>query len=236
MGTPARAARRWAKLGYVAYYRWIYAASFPGSRRLRSAVEELEQRLGHGDTPEEQSVWEEKYRSGRWAYMREADEHPRYAYLAKLVHQAVGDDAAVLDVGCGEGLLVDHLRATGYGSYLGIDVSAEAIRDAAAREDGQTAFRAGDAEALAFEGERFDAIVFNESLCYFRDPGRAVDAYAGMLVPNGAFVVSSFRTPRHDAIGRLLARRYDVVEEFELPSPLGRSTLRILRPPTRARR
>lgn len=214
---------------YVLYYRAVFGRSFPQSMRVQRAIERLETSLGHGDTPAPRDVWEEKYRAGRWAYMRDLHELPRYAAVAALTHRLAGD-GRILDVGCGEGLLVDQLRAYGYESYLGIDISSDAIESArAARGDERTRFEAWDAEKFEPVGQ-FGAIVFNECLCYFHDPLAATVRYCSFLAPGGRFVVSTFSTPRHDAIVRLLAQRYEVLEEFSVHNRLGSSRLRVLEP------
>jgi len=230
--SPGRAARRCGKTVYVGYYRWLYGRAFPGADRAQAAVERLEGRLGHGDTPAEQRVWEEKVADGRWDYMRELHESPRYATVATMVNALGGSEASIFDVGCGEGLLVDHLRRFGYRDYLGLDIAEQAILDAAGRRDEHTDFVAADAETFTpGEGRTFDVIVLNECLCYFRDPLATVDRFAGLLAPGGSLVASTFRTPRHDAIARLVAGRYDVVEEITVGNRLGTSLVRVLKPP-----
>ncbi len=228
--TPGRAARRCGKTFYVAYYKWVYGRTFPGAGRVQAAVEGFEMRLQHGDTPAEREVWEGKVADGRWLYMRELHESPRYATVATIIHQLGGDEASILDVGCGEGLLVDHLRRVGYGNYVGIDIAEQAILEAAGRRDEHTSFRAADAETFSPDGQTFDVIVLNECLCYFRDPLATVDRFATLLEPGGSLVASTFRTPRHDAIARLVADRFDVVEEFTVGNRLGTSLVRVLRP------
>lgn len=79
---------------------------------------------------------------------------PAYAAVAALVSAG---DVAVLDIGCGLGLLGFYLRATGFlARYLGIDFDAPKIAEArrVARTHGiDLAFDDGDATALpAFQG------------------------------------------------------------------------------------
>src|SRR2546423_12002448 len=111
--------------------------------------------------------------------MRRLDELARYAVIAGyLRHLKPG--GSVLDVGCGEGLLADHLRPFGYARYLGVDLSETAVRQAAGRVDERTAFTAADAESYVPAG-RWDAIVLNESVYYFRDPLGTVRRYERLL-------------------------------------------------------
>ena len=80
--------------------------------------------------------------SERGDYHRLLDENWRYypIYLAKmaLVHRIlnrVPKDARIVDLGCGEGVLVEKLREEGYDA-VGVDLnyeSAAVVRDAAGR-------------------------------------------------------------------------------------------------------
>ena len=214
---------------YRLYYRYAYGHSFPGSDALERRVDRLESRVGRGDTPAAKNIWEEKYSTGRWDYMRELHEVPRYAVIAALVHR-VAPAGRILDVGCGEGLLVDHLRPLGYGRYTGTDISEAAISAATkAKADDRTSFEASDAETYAIPDD-FDVVVFNESLAYFREPLETVARYQTRLAPGGIFVVSMFVTPRHEAIARLLLPRYRVLEEFTIGNRLGKSRVKLLEP------
>jgi SAM-dependent methyltransferase len=211
------------------YYRYGFGHSFPGSDALERRVSRLESRVGRGDTPAAKSTWEHKYAAGRWDYMRELHELPRYAVIAALIHR-VAPTGCILDVGCGEGLLVDQLVPLGYGRYTGIDISEAAITAAVgARADDRTTFEAGDAETYEIRDD-FDLVVFNESLAYLHEPLETVARYESRLAPGGLFLVSMFVTPRHGAIARLLLPRYHVLEEFTVANRLGASWIKLLEP------
>jgi SAM-dependent methyltransferase len=221
--------RKPARRAYRLYYRYAYGRSFPGAEALEGRVARFESRVGRGDTPAAKSTWEQKYTDGRWDFMRELHELPRYAVIAALVHR-VAPAGRILDVGCGEGLLVDHLRPLGYGRYTGTDISEAAISAATkARADDRTTFEAGDAETYAITDD-FDLIVFNESLAYLREPLGTIARYQSRLAPGGIFVVSMFVTPRHEAIARLLLPRFRVLEEFTVGNRLGTSRVKLLEP------
>ncbi|KAL1500637.1 hypothetical protein AB1Y20_013286 [Prymnesium parvum] len=95
--------------------------------------------------------------------------------LTAIARAACDGSAAaprVLDVGCGNGLLLPFLVASGMGAaeYRGVDLSSRMI-DAATKAHGRLGARF---EAVSFskacEGEeRYDAVVFNGALQFFAD-------------------------------------------------------------------
>ena len=218
---------------YVLYYRFLFRARFPGSDDLAQVVSALESRVARGDTPESKDLWEEKYRSGRWEFMRELDEIPRYASVAALAHR-LRPEGAILDIGCGEGLLQSHLAPFGYRRYLGIDLAEAAIEQAAGRADERTSFVAADAETFVPDGT-FDVVIFNECVHYFRSPARSVAGYKRSLTPDGLLIISAFRTPRGDAIMRELVESYTVIEKTSIGNRKGTSLVVVLAPDHDAR-
>ena len=223
---PRRPLRQRAfKAVYLTYYRWLFGRRFPGAARLESAVREFERTTGRGDAPASRSTWEEQWARGGWDFMRDLDELPRYAVIAGLLHRW-RPAGSVLDVGCGEGVLWDHLRPLGCSRYVGIDLSQEAIARAGGRADAHARFVAAAAESYSPE-ESFDAIVFNESVYYFGDPLATVARYRRSLAPDGVLVVSTFRSRRADAIARRLCAAYELVTESAVANRKGTWTIRV---------
>jgi SAM-dependent methyltransferase len=226
-------ARRAFKPVYWLYYSLLFGRRFPGAAWLQDRVWAWERATGRGDAPAAKGDWEEQYRAGHWAFMRELDELARYGVIAVFV-QRLARGGAVLDVGCGEGLLVDQLRPYGYRRYLGVDVSEAAVAQAAARVDATTAFVARDAEGAAPPPGPWDVVVFNESVYYFHQPLATLQRYETVLAPVGAFVVSTFHSRRADAVVRALLGRYRLLEETTVSNAKGSWTVRVLAPPQEA--
>jgi SAM-dependent methyltransferase len=95
---------------------------------------------------------------------------------------------ALLDVGCGHGLLLDEARRRGY-DVTGLELSATAAaygRDVLGldvREEPLESFAAEQPDA------RFQAIVLADVLEHFDDPLGALDACERLLAPGGALCV-----------------------------------------------
>lgn len=229
MTAPHRSlARRAFKPVYILYYKLLFGRRFPFYEKLAGRVHAWELETGRGDAPAAKEIWEKQYEQGHWELMRRFDELARYSVIAAYLHH-LKPGGSVLDVGSGEGLLADHLRPFGYSRYLGVDLSEAAIRQAAGRADGTTAFAAADAETWV-PPDRWDAIVFNECVYYFNDPLGTVRRYEGFLAEGGVFIVSTFRSRRADVIVRRLLETYRAAEETAITNRKGTWVVRVIKP------
>jgi 2-polyprenyl-3-methyl-5-hydroxy-6-metoxy-1,4-benzoquinol methylase len=194
------------------YYEYFFESETPFGRALASRVVTWEQGRGKGDTPISKSLWEQQYGSGHWDYLRSLGERGRFSVLAGYLHE-LKPEGALLDVGCGEGLLYKRLLSHP-SRYLGLDISAAAIDKA--RTVGTGPFLCADAEQFVAT-DTYDVIVFNESLYYFNDPVGTVGRYASALRPDGIMIVSTFlQSRRGRAILRGLKRKHTVMDETSI--------------------
>ena len=98
--------------------------------------------------------------------------------------------ASVLDVGCGLGRDAETILAMvgATGRVIGIDLSQELIEKAIERTKAMSPrpdFRVGDALALEFADDSFDACRIDRVLQHLRDPGRAVGEMVRVTRPGG---------------------------------------------------
>jgi ubiquinone/menaquinone biosynthesis C-methylase UbiE len=120
--------------------------------------------------------------------------HGRVA--AKLVEVAAprrGD--AVLDVGCGTGLVTALLaeRVGARGSVVGVDLSARMLGLARLRLRPNTTFLPMAAEHMVFRDRSFDLITYGQSLPYLIDPQASLEEAARLLRPGGRVALSLHR-------------------------------------------
>ncbi len=181
-----------------------------------------------------QDQWDLEYSSGRWTYLGAVSQLARYSIIIGYCHH-FKPGGAILDVGCGQGVLQQKLAPLGYNRYLGVDCSAEAIRKAEARQDAKTHFVCADALSFAPE-QTFDAIVFNECLYYFAQPLEVIRRYEPYLAPDGIFVISMTCIPSTLVIWKMLAPFCTTEDEVRLWNRADRSwVIKVLRPATLTR-
>jgi SAM-dependent methyltransferase len=152
-----------------------------------------------------------QYASADWDYLRSIGEAPRFGVVSAYCRQ-LASNGSVLEIGCGEGFLLEHLDRSRYRHFTGIDISSVAIDRARALEDDRTTFLCTDAESYVPDRSH-DLIVFNEVLEYFDDPLALVQRYEPFLTGDGSFVASMFagiRTARSRRIWKALAAAYDI--------------------------
>lgn len=116
---------------------------------------------------------------------------------------------SVLDVGCGPGRFLQHLRETGHrGRLTGLDQSAGMVAELAQGGNGITGVR-GNAEALPFPDNAFDVVVARHMLYHVDDIQAALHELR--RVSAGTVLVSTGSRYSTQYLDGMLAR---VVEDF----------------------
>lgn len=179
---------------------------------------------GGGYAAEAGRPWEQEYAQGGWNWLNGISEAPHNYVIASYTRH-LKPDAAILDVGCGAGVLHAILRRDGYRRYVGIDLSPTAIKTASSFVDARTQFLIADAGTFHSE-ERFDVIILNEVLYCFPDSGAVLDKLARLLREDGIFIVSMSRAGLRDALAkqqiwRDIRRKYGLLQEISLHYPAG---------------
>ena len=132
--------------------------------------------LGHADSV---------LRSHRWRTAANSA-----AYLLPYL----GEQARILDVGCGPGTItLDFARLAGSGFVVGLDRSEAVVSEAAAAagEAGiaNVQFAVGDAYALDYAADTFDVVHAHQVLQHLTDPIRALREMARVCKPVGVIGV-----------------------------------------------
>jgi len=196
------------------YYKFFYGRHFPFAASLENTISKWEQKYHLGETVKHAQAWDEEYKSEKWDYLMDLDELPRYSLLAGYMAY-LKPGGSFLDIGCGDGILFEKYRPYGFSFYKGIDVSEIAIQELAEKHIKNTEFIAEDAEYYQPQ-ERFDAIIFNESLYYFKDPIAVIERYTPSLKKNGIVITSMFEgASRSRSVNRSLQSHYPLLDKSQ---------------------
>lgn len=192
------------------------------SHKLRYKL--FEAPKGYG-LPVATEVLERQYREGFWKFLDSVDELPNYMVTVGYVQhfaRRLDRPARLLDIGCGHGNLAELLSGYRFESYLGLDVSADAVRRAANREIKNAAFKVADVNDW-MPDEKFDFILLTGAICYFKDPVGFLQRYARALTADGMFIISLWRYGHNSAIWKNIEEHFETVEATVVTNSKGMS-------------
>jgi len=124
----------------------------------------------------------------------------------------------VLDVGCGDGILLERITQTYKCSGVGIDVSKESIKRAHTRfkDTTQTHYRLARAEKIPFADNSFDVVVSFDTLEHVGNPTdrnatqklqeNALKEMVRVLKPKGRILIYTINTNQEFTFNQLLSR------------------------------
>jgi predicted TPR repeat methyltransferase len=141
-------------------------------------------------TKQEKGHWEDEYENGLWNRLHGSEEFARYTLVSGYIHKS-GLQVSLLDIGCGEGLILKHLNLDMIGEYTGIDI-AQAALDKISPKRGQDRYICSSLENYSPDA-KWDVVLFNEVLYYTSDPVAQLKKFEGSLKKNGYYVISIYR-------------------------------------------
>jgi len=120
--------------------------------------------------------------AGHWWFVT------RRALIKELVlRTAPNREAAIFEIGCSGGPLMQQLHDAGYKNLTGIDISANAIELCRERKLGNVSVM--DAQKPNFPPESFDIITASDVLEHLEDAPGALAAWHKLLRPGGTVMV-----------------------------------------------
>jgi len=176
-----------------------------------------------------QKRFDYQFKTGFWDYLYNLDELGHYSVIVGYCYYWKSNPT-ILDVGCGQGILHEKLNIGSYSSYKGIDISSEAILQAAHKIDNNTDFQV--ANILDFRTKKlFDIIIFCESLYYLdsiNEISNVIDIYTQLLEVNGKIIISQFNTNNVNKIWKELDMELILIDQVEVTNRFNlKSTIKV---------
>lgn len=122
-------------------------------------------------------------------------EHDHWWYVARrkiifdwVVRRARAlDRPRILDIGCGTGFNIEHLRSLGFSRVVGLDLSSDALAFCHSRQ--LPALVQGDATRAPFRDGSFDMILALDLIEHVEDDVTAMRGLSRLLKPGGVLVI-----------------------------------------------
>lgn len=137
-----------------------------------------------------------------WAEFQEPQMRPIYDVTLDALEPLAGQ--ALLDAGCGAGLVVRLAAARG-AVVSGLDASAPLLEVARSRTPGAD-LRAGEIQALPYDDASFDIVTAFNAIQYATDPAAAVQQLARVCRPDGQVAIGLWGDPGRCQTEALFAR------------------------------
>lgn len=127
--------------------------------------------------------------------------------IIKLIKSPVG---RVLDIGCGAGATLMHLKKTQLAQYVvGVDINAQQLKIASQRGVDEVYLSDLSGPNWPLAGVLFDRILLLDVLEHMVDPWTVVDGLTRNLAPGGQIIASIPNVQNIRVLGSLLFGRWD---------------------------
>jgi ubiquinone/menaquinone biosynthesis C-methylase UbiE len=135
---------------------------------------------------------------GRWIYRQPAGHEASFVQVMESLGPVDGDRC--LELGCGGGVLLERVLAAGASSAAGLDHSPDMLalsmaRNAEALAAERLVLKLGDASAIPWADQSFDAVFTANMFFYVRDPAAVLGEVFRVLRPGGRLVIHTAPGP-----------------------------------------
>jgi ubiquinone/menaquinone biosynthesis C-methylase UbiE len=127
--------------------------------------------------------------------------------------------AWLLDVACGPGYVAEAARRRG-AMAIGIDFSPAMVA-IAARANPKLEFHEGDAQALQYGNQSFDAVAMNFGVLHLAEPERAFAEAARVLRPHGRYAFTLWAGPEQSPGMKIVADAINAHADLNVNLPEG---------------
>lgn len=138
--------------------------------------------------------WNKQYKKGRWENLKGEKESVRYQTIVGYAERYGNSNPDILDLGSGEGVLLDYFNTEHISSFEGMDFSSVSIEKANRSNRAKATFVCEDLHNYKPKSN-YDIVVLNEAFYYIHVTKKkeVLDTLKKHLKPNGIIIVSIYR-------------------------------------------
>lgn len=151
-------------------------------------------------------VWDNMYEKKYEDKMNSTEQSDRYIEIANVINSLELRNPDILDVGSGNGTLAGYINNKNFNSFTGIDISKKAVEIGNEKYSDVPNINFIETGIFKFSGYKFDIIIFNESLYYFRinEIERVINKTKDLLNEYGVLIISMSQSLKSYLIRRKL--------------------------------
>ena len=166
--------------------------------------------------PKTKDKWNEEYAKGKWDYLLSHGIDGKNRLITDMIFANL-ENPNILDVGCGNGALIQMIFEKDFNYYLGVDKS-----DIAIAQFNEKLKKVNNIELIASEIDKvnfkhkFDCVIFNEVLYYINRPIKTLRNILNYVNENSIIIVSMTVNQNNEKIWNKLSKNISEVSRFKV--------------------
>ena len=134
-------------------------------------------------------------------------------------------NARILDVGCGTGILESYLLPYEPRQIVAIDIAGQMIEKARVKYPDHPLIEFLQEDAISYEGKGFDYIILYSAYPHFMRPERLIEHMSDLLVPGGKLVICHSESKE-----KINTHHHRHADRLSLPLPPAREVAALMEP------
>lgn len=174
-----------------------------------------------GTSKIKQAVWDKEFVGGKWDYLDPENSKASPSDIISDYVEKYSRNGNILDLGCGTGKTGREINIAKYTTYVGVDISDVAIKNAktkCAKEGNRITkneFYVSDILKYS-SSDKYDIILFQESLPYFNkyQIRRMLKKYVQYLTDQGVIIIRLRDRNRYSWIIDLVEKEHRILDKY----------------------
>ena len=166
--------------------------------------------------PKTKDKWNEEYSKGKWDYLLSHRIDEKNKLITDMIF-ANSKNPSILDVGCGNGALIQLINEKDFNYYLGVDKSETALIQFNKKLE-----KVKNIELIASEIDevnfkhKFDCVIFNEVLYYLNRPINTLRKILNHVNKDSIIIISMTVNENNEKIWDKLSKKISEVNRFKV--------------------